>query len=264
MGKASNLLNTVIQKATENIVSFVISLVLSTGLVGGSTYLLFGLRDDLHQLHLGRIEIEKAIETDRRDMEAIRSWTAPEHQHAQTFASLFDRLAQSKTVPQLEPQDARQLQGQVSEIVIDLTMLRGQIRGYQFSDDSRTRFQQSLLETLDSQIEIANALRALVQGWESFSIEERETCFRSVREKAVQQFEKQAQHQTVIQGAMAAHWGKTKDDEKQHAEITKLMTDLNRRLWLSGLGIVAGCSLLLFFVIRAFPGQFRIRRRRLG
>jgi len=205
-------------------------------------------RDDLHQLHLERIELEKAIAAGRRDMEAIRSWTAPEHQHAQTFASLFDRLAQSKTAPQLEPQDARQLQGRVSEIVMDLTTLRGQIRGYKFSEDSRTRFQQSLLETVDSQIEIANALRALVQGWESFSVEEREPRFQSAREKALQQFEKQMQHQTVLQGAMAAQWEKTKDDEKQQATIIKSMTDTNIKRELAMLGIVAGVVLLLVFL----------------
>lgn len=254
MSKASNLLHTVIQKATENIASFLASLALSTGLVGGSTYFFFGLGDDLHRRRLARIEIEKRLAVGQSDMMLIHSWGLPEHQHAQTIINLLQQVSQHTAVSQLELPYARQLWSQAQHVIVDLTKLRGEIKGYSFPDQNRTRYQQTFIEALDLQIGMVGALRDLVQGWESFSAEEREKRLRSVEEKTLPQLEKQAQHTTAIQRVMTTHQEKMKEDEKQEADIAKAIADTKLKQGLSVLGIVAGVMLLLAFFIRASSG----------
>lgn len=241
------------KKAIEGVVGFVISLILSTGLVGGCTYLLFGFREDIQQISSDRAAIAKDIAENAHAIQLIKQWNRPKYQQAQNIVNLFYQISAVKDVPLLDPHFLKQAQGKAQFILVTLINLKGDAEGSHFSTPALARYQQSLIQALEPQIEMVTILRDLLADWKAFTIDKRSTELDRIHQLVIHQVEKQAQHGSVIRDAMFYHQKKMDDDELRHAEIRSKLTTIYIKIALSGVGIFAGIILLSWSLRRIRP-----------
>ncbi|NOZ30108.1 MAG: hypothetical protein GXP39_18915 [Chloroflexi bacterium] len=232
------------EKFAEAALGAVISLMLNIGLIGGGAYLLFDFREDLHQLNAARAEIAREIAENDYAMQLIISWNRPEYQRSQDIIHLYRQISAVKHAPQLDPQFRAQSQGQAQSILVTLTALKGDVEGTHFSTPVLVRYQQSLVQTLEPQIEMVTILRDLLRDWENLTLRERDAKLDLYQEHVLREVEKQSQHASVIRDAMAYYQQKMNDDELRRAEILSEFTSIYVKIGLSVVGILVGIAFL--------------------
>jgi hypothetical protein len=240
------------------VVGYAVSLLLGTGLVGGSTYLLFGFREDSRQLTAARAEMGREIAENGHALTTMQAWSKPEHRQAEHIVKLVTDLRAAKDRPQLDPAFQAQAERQAQAIVVALTMLKGDVQGAKFASPVLTRFQASLVGTLEPQIEMASVLRDLVKRWQSLSGQDRQRELDRVGQLVLVQLERQAHHGSVIRDSMAEHEQKSRDDALRFSAQWSQFFNICLKIALSYAGIAAG--LLMLWWVLPIPGPAELLR----
>jgi hypothetical protein len=236
--------DTLWDEATGKIIGELVALVIGTGLVGGCGFFLFKAQRELLKFRQVNLDIKQRLDRDRRDMEVVAAWRAPEHQFAPRIIAVYQQLRSHKFLPQYDSNLARQAESQLREVIVRLVSLRGQVSGHQFADPSRIPVRESFIASLEPQLEIARALEDAVPRWNELSVAEREIRLDAILQLTIKQLERESALNAATQSAMLAHQHKSEDDEIAASEKMLELSEFNKKAILFAAGIAIGVILV--------------------
>lgn len=182
--KRNNPIQDILDKIVQHSLALIVTFVFSTGLIGGSSYLLF--KADAELLQLNQIYSELELSTSEIELDtqlvsfASTGWFSSTTQ-TEEMLSLLDSLDSQKDQETLDPVFASNSLDWCHKAALQLMNERGQIRGFVLSAEVPKSFQAELLKFYDSNLQIVDALKEMIVNWEIETPEDREKELRSTK-----------------------------------------------------------------------------------
>lgn len=160
----------------KNGIVLIFSFLISSGLLGGSGYILFESEKEWQKLSEfpTRLAEENKDAQPYLDMDNVigNGWFMNE-QNMKSFGSVIDYLSLVQSRPTLDKEFVSNTIFWIDNSESQLRKERGIISGYNFEDDLLTKHQQSTLDLYDLQITENNQIRSMINNWETMSPEQR-------------------------------------------------------------------------------------------
>ena len=249
--------NPLYQKATETILSTIVTAILSVGLISGSTYLLFGYQNELETIERVNSEFEIVnVEYSSYDKMANVVKTAPlTDEQIYTEIDTINTLKENKTEAKLDEEFVEFTINWCDNLLMELATAKGTISGFVFQKNSVYGFYETqliLLSKIDSDISTVQEIKSLVVDWESLDIPTKSSRISGIENLVTVQVEKLQSGMSRIQQSMASSQIKLDALNKLVAESDRAYNKLQIKFTASIIGIIAGLLLLVVIIYAVF------------
>jgi hypothetical protein len=249
--------NPLYQKATETILSTIVTAILSVGLISGSTYLLFGYQNELETIERVNSEFEIVnVQYSSYDKMANVVKTAPlTDEQIYTEIDTINALKENKTKAKLDEEFVEFTINWCDNLLMELATAKGTISGFVFQKNSVYGFYETqliLLSKYDSDISAVQEIKSLVVEWESLDIPAKSSRISEIENLVTVQVEKLQAGMSRIQQSMASSQVKIDALNKFIVESDRAYNRLQIKLTVSIIGIIAGLLLLVVIIYAVF------------
>lgn len=249
--------NPLYQKATETILSTVITAILSVGLISGSTYLLFGYQSEVETMEGVNSELEIVHEQYNSyvKMGEIVETAPLTQEQINTEIVTIGILKASKADAKLDGEFVDFTIDWCNNLLMELATAKGSISGYVFQKDNVYGFDETqsiLLAKVESDIAVVQEIKSLVVEWESLDVSARSSRISEIENLVTVQMEKLQSGMSRIQQSMSSTQIRMDALNKLKAESDRAFNRLKIKLVVSIFGIIVGILLLAVIVNAVF------------
>jgi hypothetical protein len=249
--------NPLYQKATETILSTIITTALSIGLISGGSYLLFGYQSELEQIENVNSEFEIIHEqynsySKMMDVFATEPFTT---EQINTEIVTIGILKANKSDSKLSGEFVQFTTDWCNNLLLELATIKGSIDGFAFQQENVYGFDETqtiLLSKIQADISVVQQIKSLVAEWESLDISEKDSRLTEIEKMVIVQAEK-------LQSGMSHLQQRINSSEIRLSALNKLKTDSDRaynrfqiKFAISIIGIFAGILLLAIIMYAVF------------
>ena len=243
----------------KNGLVIVFSFLISTGLLGGCSYILFDSEAEWQKLseYPTRVaEQNKDIQPYGEMGKVISSGWLMSEQNITDYVTIVNYMTDFQSAPTLDKTFVSNTISWVEDSERQLRKERGLVSGYTFEDDLLTKHQKSQIEIYDLQIAANSQLKDMVINWESLSPDQRGLNAESLKENISQINEKlsafQAESSQVVE-QLNLKQAKLRDE---YNNTFVQYTAYQRRVFLAKAGITVGVILLILSLWSGYKYYF--------
>jgi len=242
--------NTLYEKATETVFGFIITTILSLGLISGGSYILFGYQTELEKLEEIRAELKVINEESETvyNMMVIANSMPPTPEQMEIELGTISILKENVENQKLDENFIGYTMEWCTDLISDLASAKGAIKGFYFEQDSEFESTRALLiSNIEANISVTQAIKSLVANWESLEPTERNLRVGEIESLVTGQAE-------TMESAMSHTQQMMKRSELKINELNDLKANSDRayksyviKRILSVVGITLGGFMLIWF-----------------
>lgn len=246
------------QKATENALGFVLSLLLSIGLLGGSSYILFHANSDLESIQDTTFYFEKqsAEYSLGNQMREIweQGWFFETPNNTQATISLIQKLEQQKNSSKLNDEFVSETKDWLADAIVQLTSEKGRISGFVFQDKSIQTTQANFLGLYNPYITMLKDLSEMVTNWEKETPNDREAQFNAIDELNIELLANYNNLLSHIRQLDTDISVKLDENQSLYEKAERNYKTTMMKIYLSFVGVVLGGTLLILIIVVNYVG----------
>jgi hypothetical protein len=250
------IIENIFEKCYENLFGFIISIILSSIVIGSASYLIFDARSELHRISKSEPNYEKVISelTFFNEMWKVShsGWFSPSLGNIEKLGFLIDGLVKLRCSSILNPSVKTITTTFFSESISQLSMQRAKIAGFYFNNEKFKKQQSSLIEYHDSLIAFIQELLEMVENWNKEN--------RNMRNKRVDSIQMSLFKHLQASNAMSTEFLQINaESELQLREMQRAFkfSESERemcwmRIYLSIIGLIVGLVAIIFIIYKGY------------
>lgn len=238
-----------LKTVSEKTIGLVVTTVLSVGLIGGTGYLLFGAKNELHELAQVTAEFERQgeeFQLGQRMVEVIGSGWFSTPSSAKQMVSIMIELQSHLAEDHLDDSFAEDALDWCFESLAQLSRERGRISGYSFSNETIQLSQSAAVDVYDSYVDLTQEMFELVTHWGNETAAQREVRYARIQLKWVSVSESVSALDSVKAQVKSDIEALMRENERQFNNASDRYEMFFTRVFLSVLGMAIGLVVLVF------------------
>lgn len=250
------IIKSIFEKCFENLFGFIISIILSSVIIGSAGYLLFDARSELHRISKSEPSYEKIISEENFVIEMWEinnlGWFSPALANMKKLGILVDRLGKLKDSSTLNPSIERISIAFFSESITKLSVQRAKIAGFYFTNEQFKQQQRSLIEFHDTLILTIRELLGMTKNWNKEKVNVRNARWESVSMSMLKCLQASNSNSIELKQMLADSELRLREMEKAFKFNQNERQMCWTRVYLSIIGLIFGIVVMIVIIWKGY------------